>query len=308
MAIRFLLHCILWALPIAAGIAGYVLWNKDYLPAPHYTSNVALNEQIYRIAKLPKGSADILAIGSSMTLNNLASAPVTEHFGTTAYVNSGAWGMGIMESAQLMPDLVERLGPSTILMVTNLMDMKPGLTLNESELTAVRRCLQGGSSIWDHFRYWDAPWFLRQMDLNRIRFTDPGNYEFLGFDEHGAATLEVPPDRILRSRYDEKPPVAEDLDNTAYAVLESIAVWSREEGIDLVIVQSPYRQGLMTVDLRELNQQHTVRLQEILEASGHQFVDGNVMEWPDSLFNDASHLDRAGAHAFTAWALEQLKQ
>lgn len=308
MALRFLLRCVVWSLPIVIGLTGYVLWNRDHVPAPRYTGNVALNEQVYRIAQLPKGSTDILAVGSSMTLNNLASTPVTEHFGSAAYVNSGAWGMGIMESIVIIPDLVDRLGPSTILMVTNLMDMKPGSALNESERLAVQRCLEEGGSMWDYFRYWDAPWFLRQMDLNRIRFSDPGNYEFLGFDDHGAATLEVPADRILRSRYDEKPPSAKDLDEMAYALLEKVSLWSREEGIDLIVMQSPYRKGLLTGSLRELNKQHAARMKEILRASGHQFVDGNALEWPDSLFNDASHLDRAGAHAFTAWALQQLKQ
>lgn len=308
MVLRFLLQCVVLAMPIATGLVGYLLWNRDNIPAPRYTSNVALNEQVYRISQLPTGSADILAVGSSMTLNNLASAPVTRHFGSTAFVNSGAWGMGIMESADLMPELVSRLAPSTILMVTNLMDMKLGSVMSESERIAVHRCLEEGGSIWDYFRYWDAPWFLRQMDLNRIRFTDRGNYEFLGFDEYGAATLEVPPERIVRSRYDEKPPTAQDLDDTAYAILESMAIWLREEGVDLVVLRSPYRQGLLTDPLRELNQQHAARIHAILEASGHQFIDGNKLEWPDSLFNDASHLDRAGAEAFTGWALEQLER
>jgi len=308
MALRFLLQCVVWAMPIALGLAGYLLWNRDYIPAPRYTSNVALNEQVYRVVGLPKESTRILALGSSMTLNNLASAPVVEYFGTSAYVNVGAWGMGAMETAQLAPAMVARFNPYKVIIVTNLMDFRDGPTLSPSEVEAVRKCLKEGGSIRDYFRHWDAPWLLRQMDLNRIRFTDRGNYEFLGFDEHGAATLEVPPDRILRSRYDEKPPTTLDLHSTAYASLGEVSTWLRQEGIDLVVMQSPYRQGLLTDSLRELNQQHAARMHGILEASGHQFVDGNMLVWPDSLFNDASHLDRVGAEAFTRWALEQLER
>ncbi|MEX1131742.1 MAG: hypothetical protein WEC15_00825 [Flavobacteriales bacterium] len=307
MALRFLLQSFGWAMPIAIGLTGYLLWNRDYIPAPRYTSNMALNEQIYRVAGMQQQTS-IMAIGSSMTLNNLASTPVVDHFGTSAYVNVGAWGMGVTETAQLASDLVARLAPSKVIIVTNLMDFHSGSSLSDGEVEAVRKCLEDGGSMLDYFRYWDAAWFLRQMDLNRIRFTDRGNYEFLGFDEHGAATLEVPPHRILRSRFDEKPPADADIDHHCYAVLDSLAIWFREQDIELIVLQSPYRQGLLTPALKDINEIHAARLRQILESSGHQFVNGNALEWPDSVFYDASHLDRAGAEAFTRWTLEQLER
>lgn len=304
MALRFFLQCVLLALPIAIGLVGYVHCYRDYLPAPRYTGNVALNEKLLRIAELPSDSIQVLAIGSSMTLNNLASTPVVDHFGTKAYLNVGAWGIGIKESAQLLPAMVERLSPSTVIIVTNLMDFEPGSSLNEDEIRTVQLFLREGGDVWDHIRYWDTPWFLRQMELNRIRYRDRGNYEFLGFDEHGAATLEVPQERILRSRFNEKPPDAQDVDTSRYTGFAAMAYWLRMKDIDLVVLRSPYRQGLQSPELKELNKEHGARLERILNSTGHRFVDGSKFDWPDSLFNDASHLDRAGAEAFTHWALD----
>jgi hypothetical protein len=286
-------------------LGAYVYYHKDYLPAPRYTGNVALNEKLLTLSALPKDSIEVIAVGSSMTLNNLASSPVVELLGTRAYVNLGAWGLGIRETTELLPAFVDRLRPSTVILVTNLMDFEPQATLSNEEIATVVHKLQEGRNIWDHLRYWDSPWFLRQMELNRIRYHDRGNYEFLGFDEHGAATLEVPKERILPSRFDEQPPKAKDLDSTLYTRVEEMAGWLRARDIDLILLRSPYRQGLQTPQLKELDQLHGERLQRILAKAGHRSADGNEFEWADSLFNDASHLDRAGAEAFTRWALER---
>ncbi len=305
MVQRFLLQCFLWSLPIAGGLALYILLNSAYIPAPKLSHNVSLNEQLKRIVNLQQPEVKVLAMGSSMTLNNLASAPVVEHFGTRSYLNSGAWGMGVKETLSIAPALLDRLRPTQVIMVTNLMDFMPGSVITPKESKAVSSYLKDGGGIWNYIRYWDAPFFLRQMDLNRIRFTDVGNYEFLGFDEYGAATLEVPPERMLPTRYNEPPPRAGQLEDPYYEAFASLSALLRERDMDLFVIQSPYRHGLVDAAVTDLNAQHAAKLGSILKSDGHQFVDGNAIVWPDSLFNDASHLNHVGANALTQWALEQ---
>lgn len=305
MVQRFLLQCVLWSMPIAAGLLVYILVNIANVPAPKLTSNLALNEQLERIVGLPDKHVDVLAMGSSMTLNNLASAPVMKHFGTSSYQNSAAWGMGVKEVMTIAPPMLDRLTPKQVIMVTNLVDFMPGALITPEEAEAVRRYLEGGGSVLDHLRYWDAAYFLRQMELNRIRFNDMGNYEFLGFDAHGAATLEVPAERILPSRYNAPPPRPEDLDVSFYAAFGSFSALLRERNVDLLVIQSPFRKGLLDPAVKQMNQEHASRLRAILGQHGHHFVDGNALVWPDSLFTDATHLDHVAAYAFTQWALEQ---
>lgn len=305
MVQRFLLQCLLWSLPIALGSALYILLNSAFIPAPKLSHNVSLNEQMKRIVNLQDPEVRVLAMGSSMTLNNLASEPVVNHFGTRSYANSGAWGMGVKETMSIAPALLDRLKPTQVIVVTNLMDFMPGAAITAEEAEAVSRYLKEGGGVWNYFRYWDAAFFLRQMDLNRIRFRDVGNYEFLGFDDYGAATLEVPLERILPTRYNAAPPRREDLHESFYADFASFSAMLCARDMELLVIQSPFRQGLMTEEVRDLNTLHATKLQTILEAKGHHFVDGNVIVWPDSLFNDASHLNNVGAYALTQWALEQ---
>ena len=305
MVRRFLIQCFLWSLPIVAGLAIYILVNSAYIPAPRLSHNLSLNEQLKRIVNLEEPHVDVLAIGSSMTLNNLASAPVVKHFGTRSYTNSGAWGMGVKETLSIAPSLLDRLRPKQVIMVTNLMDFQKGAVVSPEETKDVCRYLKEGASIWDYIRHWDAPFFLRQMDLNRIRFTDVGNYEFLGFDEYGAATLEVPPERMLPTRYNEPPPRAGQLTDPYYEAFAELSALLRERDMDLFVIQSPYRHGLVDAALKDLNAQHAGKLRSILKRDGHQFVDGNAIVWPDSLFNDASHLNHIGSYTLTQWALER---
>lgn len=305
MVQRFLLQCLIWSLPIALGSAIYILLNSAYIPAPKLSHNVSLNEQLKRIVHLENPEVTVLAMGSSMTLNNLASGPVVKHFGTRSYLNSGAWGMGVKETLSIAPALLDRLKPTHVIMVTNLMDFMPGSVIKPSEAKAVRRYLKEGGGAWNYIRYWDAPFFLRQMDLNRIRFTDVGNYEFLGFDEYGAATLEVPMERMLPTRYNAPPPRREDLEESFYEAFATFSAMLRARDMELLVIQSPFRQGLMTEEVKDVNALHATKLRNILQPNGHRLVNGNVMVWPDSLFNDASHLNHVGAYALTQWALER---
>ena len=74
MAIRFIIRHLLYALPALLAIALYAWAYRDSFPAPRLTNNIAVNEQLDRLARLGTARVEVLAIGSSMTLNNLASA------------------------------------------------------------------------------------------------------------------------------------------------------------------------------------------------------------------------------------------
>ena len=93
MVTRFLLRCTLLGIPALGLIALYCLPQARFFPSPRITDNIAVNEKLaFAKAHFPDG-ADVLAIGSSMTLNNLSSGAVMEHFGNVRYLNAGAWGI-----------------------------------------------------------------------------------------------------------------------------------------------------------------------------------------------------------------------
>jgi hypothetical protein len=305
MVLRFLRQSALRALPIVIGVALYVAWGWDTFPAPPITSNISVNEKVHRVALSRQRNVDVLALGSSMTLNNLASGPVVEHFGTTHYVNAGAWGIGALAVSRMAPPLVRHLRPRQVIMVSNLVDFTPVSTMTDKDTAAIAEHLRSPGGIGPYLTHWNAPYYLRQMSANRIRFHDAANYEYLGFDAYGGAALSVPDERIAPARFNEPIPAAEEFDEDRYKALQDLARFLRSEQVEFLVICSPHRDGLRTPEGEAVAQAHVARLRSILLPLGHRLVDAHVRQWPDSLFCDADHFDREGAELFTRWSLEQ---
>lgn len=303
---RFLLRCALFISPFLLAVAAWMLVNSAYLPAPRLTPNLAMNEKVRFISHHVDRGCEVLALGSSMALNNLASDSVVAHFGTDRYLNAGAWGVGITESVRLGMVLTERLHPHTVLLVVNLMDFKPGSPFTTKDSAAVAGYLDDPDPVGAHLRHPDLTYFLRQTELNRLRFTDAANYEYLAFDAHGAAPLLVPRERIVAGRFDQPPPRVDELDGDRYAAFDQFARWLHARGIRLLVLQSPYRPGLNSAELERTWTVHVNRLHKILDPLGFTLVDGRAMLRSDDRYCDASHFNRDGAELFTGWALAQV--
>ena len=300
---RFLLRCAFFIAPFVLGM-GVLMWiNRDFLPAPRLTPNLAMNEKVRFISRHAQRGCEVLALGSSMALNNLASDSVVAHLGTDRYLNAGAWGVGITESVRLGMVLTERLRPRTVLLVINLMDFRPGSPFTTEDSAAVADHLDDPDPLGAQLRHLDLTYLLRQTELNRLRFTDPANYEYLAYDAHGAAPLQVPRDRIVAGRYDQPPPRMEALDGDRYAAFDQFARWLHARGTRLVVLQSPYRPGLASADLDRTWTVHVNRLHRILDPLSFTLVDGRAMPRSDDDYCDASHFNRQGAERFTGWAL-----
>jgi hypothetical protein len=305
MAVRFILRHLLYAVPALVGIALYAWLYRDTFPAPRLTNNIAVNEQVDRLAHLPPNGVKVLAIGSSMTLNNLASAEAVAFFGPS-FQNAGAWGIGAAELPLYGDALITHFKPAEVVVVTNLMDLVQGSSFTADDAAHVTRHLSNGSGPMAYLRHWNAPYYLGQMRTNQIRFNDPGNYEHLGYDAHGGSTLEVPIDRIDRSRYDAPPTRWDAVDSSRVAAFAHFADQLHARGIRLTVLVSPYRPGLRTtaVDVDALR--YIGWLRAVLHRPGQRLVNGYEERWSDELYCDASHFDHDGARAFTQWCMQRL--
>lgn len=300
---RFLVRCALFIGPFILGLLAWGYAQRAFLPAPRFTANVAINEKVRFIARRIDQPCAVLAVGSSMALNNLASDRVVAHFGTDHFLNAGAWGAGTTEAGRLGAILAARLRPRAVILVTNLMDFLPGSPFTAADSAAVADHLRAPTPLAAYLRHRDLAYYLRQTGLNRMRFTDAANYEYLGFDAHGAAPLQVPADRMDERRYQQLPPRADELQGERYAALDRFARGLRAQGIDMLVLLSPYRPGLESVELERAWMLHLRRLHAILDPLGHLVVDGRAMPRTDDLYCDASHFNRHGAESFTRWAL-----
>lgn len=310
----FLLHAILFSLLIAAVIAGYCWIYKEYFPAPRLTRNVSLNEQMKRVRKIsnghfdhsPNGTVNLLAVGSSMSLNNLNSQAVIEHFKDSNYVNVGSWSTRMNQTAKISALLIDILKPRTVLLTSNMEDWMTTPDYFTVDTIMLRDYITEWSTIGSYLRTLRPSYYLREMENNKQRMTDPEYFDFLGFDPWGGASINVPPENVTADREANTVPRPDQIDQSLYEHLEWLAARADSGGIDLIFIQAPYRENVQTDELRSLITTHEYRVKNILEAYGHTFISTTDRSWPNELYIDPSHLKAQGAYMFTQYALSKL--
>ncbi len=303
---RFLIHALLFGSLVLLGIGAYVWRYRHFLPAPRISPNGVLNMKLSALRHRGAHPCSVLALGSSMTLNNLSSPEVIAHFGDTGYVNMGAWGMDLEQCNSMARVLVPILKPHTVMVMGNLSDAVPDVQRHSLDTARVSAYLVGWSTPEAYLRSLRPAYYLREMERNRIRMLDQGNYEFMNVDGHGWAPLMIPADRIDRGRWERRPPKAERLNKTECDKLADLGGYLQRQGVRLVYIQSPYRAGVLTTDVDSVVRGHVRHLRTLLEPLGHAVLDATDRRWADSLFVDYSHLNKRGARLVTAHALTQL--
>lgn len=302
MVRRFILRCLLLGLPAVGLLALYAISGARWFPAPRITPNLSVNEKLaFAKSRFAQG-VDVLALGSSMTLNNLNSAAVMQHFGQVRYLNAGGWGIGAAGLSMLGPVLVDRLDPRLVIVSTNLMDFTAQPDMLAGSGKAMDRSFTEPQWL-GYLRHWDIPYYLREMELNKVRFTDSGNYEYLRFDEHGGAPLDIPKYRINPARYGLLPPTSKDISEKRYADFGRFVQYLHRKGVRLAVFESAYRDGVRTAASDSLDRAHVARLRAMLRPGEDVLVDAGQRHWPDSLFVDSSHFGPAGSMAYTRYCL-----
>lgn len=309
----FLLHAFLFIALISAALATYVWINFDHFPAPKLSRNVSLNEQLLRVKRVldgewkysKDGGVNILAIGSSMTLNNLNSGVVVDHFKDSSYLNTGAWGARISQTNAIASLLIDELKPRTVILVSNMDDWIKGEDY-VVDTALFRRYLTRWSPIEGYLQTMKPSFYLREMERNKERAKDPGHFDHLLLDDWGGAPLNVPADRITEDRNRRAIPTRDNVNEEQYKALEDLSAMIAAKGCRLIFIQSPYRDGLQTPELRSIVAAHETRIRPIIEAHGHTYISTTDRSWPDEMYLDPSHFRAEAAEEFTRYALGKL--
>lgn len=303
---RFLHNALVFGLLCLLALAAFVFHYRAYIPAPHITGNISLNAKLQMLKERRGQRVDVLAIGSSMTLNNLSSRAVLEALDDSSYLNVGAWGMDVQQCLRLAEVIVPQVRPRTVLMVTNMGDFSGSAERFSADSARIANYLSVWSETGAYLRTRDAGYYLRQMELNATRMNDPGNYERLVFDHFGGVELEVPVDRIDHDRFNKEPPERNDLSDVQYAALDRLAAYLHARGIRFILMRSPYRDGLRTPLVDSTLAYHGARLQAIMDKNNGVLCVPYGQPWPDSLFCDYGHMNAQGAYLFSRRCLEDL--
>jgi hypothetical protein len=296
---RFLHNVIVFGTLCLLAVAAFVFRYRAYVPAPRLTTNISLNAKLHLLKQRLDDRVDVLALGSSMTLNNLSSDAVLEALGDSSYLNMGAWGTDIRQSLRLARMIVPQVRPRVVLMVSNMGDFSGIAERFPMDSTRIVNYLTKWSEVGAYLRIRDGGYYLRQMELNAVRMNDLANYERLVFDRYGGVELEIPPDRIDQARYNKTPPEREELVDDQYEALGALAHYLHERGVRFILLRSPYRDGLRNAHVDSTLAWHGARLRRIVEVEGGTVCDVNDRSWPDSLFCDYGHMNALGAYRFS---------
>ncbi len=271
------------------------------LPPVPLTASISFNEKAMFVRKALHSRYDIVAAGSSLTLNNLMAGVLADEMPDHPRVlNIGAWSMKIRDTRRWLGDVLPYARPKSVILVTGIVDFYPqeswwlnvsdkeiGTFLSDSRYSQLLEFVRTFS-----LQYYAGSW--REIRANR---RSRANYDSLAFDRTGSVPLELYYPNVDLARWDAF--LRTDMPSEEqYAQLGLLAKELGGHGIDLIAVQAPVRRRTLIAGQIALDR-HGRRVANIIDQSGQKFIDLHALDFDDSFFADYEHLNAKGALAFT---------
>lgn len=303
----FFLLCILLSALIVAGYAFKFHVSCKDIPSPPLSDSYSLNEKIEFLRTTEK-NVPVLAIGSSIALNNLHSETVAKRIQGGKFLNTSSWGMNMGDNYSLLKVLYEVYHPNTLIIASSISEFE--LPAKKADYDKMQKYLTAGNIAANlyHFTCFNVRYYMDNAKYKKLVTGEKNQYEYLVFDQYGGVNIEDKDFKIDQRRWMatfEK----ERMNDSNYTYLDSISSFCKSKNIKLLFFQSPFRQGLVTSlnskKVLELKQ-HVDRIATLLKRDQHVLIDADNVLWNDSLFIDGEHLSGKGAKAFTEYCFNQL--
>lgn len=279
----------------------YYNTKKKYLPAKKVTNSYFLNEKIRFLS--PQDSIDILAIGSSITVNNLSSNKITSLLDTKNYINVGSYGFSIFHCAEAIKAMIEIYDPNTVIICTNLEDFKLNYIKFNIENIKDEIIDESNVSLLDIIfdRYY-------KKHLYDIKFDKLNNshYNSNKFDSYGGIPLNSNNFEIDSSLWNKRVDYNSVVD-FSYLKFSEMSKYLSEMSIKLIVIQSPTRTTLQNEEYEKEVLKHLNKIESIIKPNNHTLLDLSRVQYPDTFFTDFQHLNSQGSDSLTAQALYLLK-
>ncbi|MBA3684390.1 MAG: hypothetical protein H0W72_04030 [Planctomycetes bacterium] len=294
-----------------AAIATFLcsLAARHMLPPLPVSGNLAFDEKIEFIRRRDGFTCEVLAVGSSMTLNNLHSGEFARAMADgERLLNVGAWAMKISDSREMLTFALERAAPRQVVMVSGPMDFyrdRDHAFVNRAKLAPM---VDGNSYPWQVAKNLDVQYYWNnRMRMPALR-SSTTSYESVAFDASGAVLLDIHQPDVDAIRWNQLVDCAR-FDKRQYKAFSELAADLRSRGIALVCAQAPLRADSIPSGQLEPLRAHWRTLADVCSAHGHRFVNVHErLELPEDCFADYSHLNVDGAARFTASLVEALAQ
>jgi len=298
---KFIIKILAFLLPVLLAI--FVLSNRgEIIP---FTGSISFDAKLFELRNRGNSSIDNIAIGSSMTLNNLSSDIMATFLSGESYYNISSWGQNIGEDYSLLKKMVPIYSPKRVFIVSYCGDF------GNSSIDCyqdIDRYLCGGNFF---SKILMAKYKLKRQFLDfgpeyETAKLDTCSYSCLRFDKWGGIPLNVYGVNISEKRWNQRSHFCFDAERNTYDSLKCLCEYLRSEGVELVFVFSPARQNYYAGNYGDV-QKHINYIQSIVQGYNHTFLcELDYSEYPDSLFCDYCHLNDRGSRLFTSNIVKHL--
>lgn len=300
---KFIYKTILISLPILIIPLCFLLFYG--FPPPKLSISTSFNSTILNIKENQLiNDYDILAIGSSMSLNNIHTKTVKKYFGNR-YMNISSWGQNVSENYNLVKILTKQYKPKTILISSGYMDFNN--IPKKINYNLVENYLLGNDMLI--FKELNLKYLLIESREFFYMKNDSTGYSSLKYDDCGGVNFKSNDFKIDMKRWNGNNIKEFQIDELQYHYLDSLSQFCKKKEIDLVFIQSPFREGYYAqLDPASITilQVHEAKIDSILSKNNQKFINTRNITWDDNLFVDYSHFNENGAEKYTEYFINKI--
>lgn len=306
---NFALSVLAIVIPILLGFE--LLIHTGY--GPLFTNSIGFDAKIQYIEKNKIGQTDLLAIGSSITLNDLSSDVIRDSISNISYFNFSCWGLQIRDVKPVLIHYLPRYRPKYIVICSSLNDFT-----NAGNTASIENYFNTGDYFKQHFKEYFyiknynslLDIFIRKQELKKHSHSNGDEYASLNFDQYGAVLLNLSPQNIQSDRWNAVGGFPTAYTNEEYSELILLCKLLKERQIKLIFIQSPIRKAYInTPGTQQILNNHFNVCDTIVERYGGKYLnlhDTTVFS-NDRMFVDQFHLSKYGATLFTQKAITGIK-
>jgi hypothetical protein len=281
-----------------------VLFYSGYWPV--LSNSISFDAKTYELNRIKLKHADILAIGSSVALNDLNTKIIKDNT-SLSYYNFASWNLQVEDDYFLLKHYVFKYKPKYVILLSTMHDF----TFEPNTSLPANLDLNGRMLGYYYIKnFANLNEIIKRKNALDLSTKDNNRYDCLRFDEGGGVELQLT--TLSPKRLKEYLGDFPNKKNTpkAYQNLINLANFLKYNRVMLIYIQAPYRKSFVNSQaLMDTVKAHFARCKFIVESNGGLYLNyHDFFEPADSgMYVDPSHLSGAGSKVFTQKVIQDLK-
>jgi hypothetical protein len=278
------------------------LMHLGYLPL--LTNSISFDAKVYEIKKQDIHKVALLALGSSITLDNINSNIVAQAM--PSYYNFSSWGLQINDIKAILNIYLQQYAPKCVMICSSIPDFRKA-----GNVAQYHKYLVTDSYIREHL---PELFYVKNYNplleiWSRKKEYNKDTADILKFDRYGGVSRNILTADTLMKNWVNDFSFPNEFTQFQYKQLQALALQLKRQQVTLVFVQSPIQQSYIKLIKNPGGiYAHINTCRSIVQKGGGVFLNYNNPEtFADSLFVDPFHLSAQGAKKLTLLVIRDMK-